>query len=83
MKIDCFCFSVPNLTETDYVINEMDDENTIWVKTKELELMDSAKKVGMLLVFDRTTKKFYHDYQEIDIKGKIIFPRITKWDATA
>lgn len=75
MKIDYFCFSVPSLTSNDYVISEDDDENTIWIKTKEKELMDSAKENNMLIVFDRTTKKFYIDHEEIAVKGKIIFPR--------
>ncbi len=75
MEIDYFCFSVPSLTSNDYVIIEDDDENTIWIKTKEKELMDSAKKNNMLIVFDRSTKKFYMDHEEIAVKGKIIFPR--------
>ena len=40
MKIDYFCFSVPCLGMTDYTISENDDENAIWIKTKEQELMD-------------------------------------------
>lgn len=59
MDIDYFCFSVPNLSLNDYVISENDDENTIWIKTKEKELMNSAKENNMLILFDRTTKKFY------------------------
>ena len=44
MKIDYFCFSIPSLGTTDYSISENDDENTIWIKTKEQELMDAAKE---------------------------------------
>ena len=75
MEIDYFCFSVPNLTLNDYVISENDNENTVWIKTKEKELMNSAKENNMLILFDRTTKKFYIGHEEIDVKGKIIFPR--------
>lgn len=75
MKIDYFCFSVPSLESTDYDIKENDDENTIWIKTKEQELMDEAKKHNRLILFDRTTKKFYIENQEMDIANKIIFPR--------
>lgn len=75
MEIDYFCFSVPNITLNDYVINEDDDENTIWIKTKEKELMDLAKENNMLILFDRSVKRFYMGHEEIDVKGKIIFPR--------
>ena len=75
MEIDYFCFSVPNLTSNDYVISQKDDENTIWIKSKEKELMEYAKENNLLIIFDRTTKKFYMNNEEIDIKGKIIFPR--------
>ncbi len=75
MKIDYFCFSVPCLGTTDYNISENDDENTIWIKTKEQELMDAAKERDMLIVFDRNTKKFYIDSEEIEIRDKVIFPR--------
>lgn len=74
MKIDYFCFSVPSLGTTDYSISEDDDENTIWIKTKEQELMNAAKANNMLIVFDRSTKKFYMDSEEINVKDKIIFP---------
>ena len=73
MKIDYFCFSVPCLGTTDYSISENDDENTIWIKTKEQELMDAAKERDMLIVFDRNTKKFYIDSEEIEIRDKVIF----------
>lgn len=75
MKIDYFCFSVPYLGTTDYSISENDDENTIWIKTKEQELMDAAKANDMLIVFDRNTKKFYMVSEEIEIRDKVIFPR--------
>lgn len=75
MEIDYFCFSAPNLTSNDYVINEEDDENTIWIKSKEKELMVAAKENNLLVLFDRTTKKFYRDNKEINLKGKIVFPR--------
>ena len=75
MEIDYFCFSVPDLTSNDYVINQEDDENTKWIKTKEKELMDTARENNLLVVFDRTTKKFYMDDEEIDLTGKIVFPR--------
>ena len=75
MKIDYFCFSVPSLGTTDYSISENDDENTIWIKTKEQELMNAAKANDMLIVFDRSTKKFYMDSEEINVKDKTIFPR--------
>ena len=75
MKIDYFCFSVPCLGMTDYTVSENYDENTIWIKTKEQELMDDAKTSDMLIVFDRTTEKFYKDGREINVKGKVIFPR--------
>lgn len=71
MNIDYFYFSVPNLKSTDYII----DENTRWIKTKEKELMESAKENGLLIVFDRNTKKFYENFKEINIKDKIIFTR--------
>lgn len=75
MKIDYFCFSVPNLGSTDYSISEEDDEDAIWIKTKEQELMEAARANNMLMVFDRSTKKFYVGSEEIEIKGKVIFPR--------
>ncbi len=75
MKVDYFCFSVPNLGTTDYNISDDDDENTIWIKTKEKELMDSAQKNNMLIVFNRTDKKFYLNGEEFDVKGSVIFPR--------
>jgi len=75
MKIDYFCFSVPSLGTTDYSISENDDENTIWIKTKEQELMDAAKANNMLIVFDRNTKKFYMGSEEIEVMDKVIFPR--------
>lgn len=75
MEIDYFCFSVPSLTSNDYVINEEDDEDTIWIKFKEKELMDAAKENNLLVIFDRNTKKFYIDNKEINLKGKIVFPR--------
>lgn len=37
--------------------------------------MDTAKANGLLIIFDRSTKKFYENFKEIDIKNKIIFPR--------
>ncbi len=75
MKIDYFCFSVPSLNSTDYCINENDDQNTIWIKTKEKELMDAVKENNMLIVFDRATKKFYTGNEEFDVENKVIFPR--------
>lgn len=75
MKVDFFCFSVPSLGTTDYYISEDDDENTIWIKTKEKELMDSVEKNNMLIVFDRTNKRFYIGNEEISVKDKVIFPR--------
>ncbi len=75
MKIDYFCFSVPSLGTTDYCINRNDDENSVWIKTKEQEFMAAAESNHMLIVYDRTTKKFYRDGEEIDIKDKVIFPR--------
>ena len=42
MKIDYFCFSVPNLNTTDYCVNKYDNENAILIKTKEQEFMNSA-----------------------------------------
>lgn len=74
MKIDYFCFSVPTLDTTDYEISEQDSENTVWIKTKNQELMEDAKENGMLLTFDRTTKNFYKGFDLIDIKGLTIFP---------
>lgn len=75
MKIDYFCFSVPNLNSTDYVLNKKDDENIIWVKNNEKELMNQAKECDMLILFDRETKKFYKDNNEFDVQDKTIFPR--------
>lgn len=75
MTIDYFCFSVPNLNSTDFNIDENDTENTIWIKKKEKELMDSARNNNMLILFDRTAKKFYLDDEIIDVRNKIIFPR--------
>ena len=72
MKIDYFCFSVPCLGTTDYSISENDDENTIWIKTKEQELMDAAKERDMLIVFDRNTKKFYMVVKQIVIKKLVL-----------
>lgn len=37
--------------------------------------MDAAKERDMLIVFDRNTKKFYIDSEEIEIRDKVIFPR--------
>lgn len=37
--------------------------------------MNAAKANNMLIVFDRSTKKFYMDSEEINVKDKIIFPR--------
>lgn len=48
MKIDYFCFSVPRLGLTDYCISENDDENTIWIKTKEKELMDGKEVIDII-----------------------------------
>lgn len=75
MKIDYFCFSIPNLGSSDYTIDQKDDENIIWIKAKEVELMKLANENNMLIVYDRKTKKFYNGFVEIDIKDKIIFPR--------
>ncbi len=75
MKIDYFCFSVPSIDSTDYTIEITDDENIIWVKMKEIELLEKAKKHDMLILYDRTTKKFYKDGIEFDINGFNIFPR--------
>lgn len=75
MKIDYFCFSVPNLNSNDYFISDEDDENLTWIKTKEKELMDSASKNNMLIVFDRSSKKFYIGNEEVDVKNKVVFPR--------
>lgn len=75
LKIDYFCFSVPTLNSTDYMINEDDDENIVWIKNQEQKLINTAKANDMLIVFDRTTKKFYIDFQEINIRGYNIFPR--------
>ena len=75
MKIDYFCFSIPSLYQNDYILNKKDDENDIWIKHKEKELMDSARENNILIVFDRTTKKFYMNNKEFDVKGKVIFPR--------
>lgn len=75
MKIDYFCFSIPRLGETDYVINKEDDENVRWIKSKDQELLDLTRKHNMAIFFDRTTKKFYDEVGEIDVKDKVIFPR--------
>jgi len=75
LKIDFFCFSVPNLNSNDYTINEDDNENTIWIKNKEKELMKSAQENDMLILFDRNTKKFYKNFEEFDIQNSIVFPR--------
>lgn len=75
MEIEYLCFSVPSLNTTDDIINEEDDENTIWIKTKDKELRDAAEKNNMAIVFDRTTKKFYQNGEEFDIKNKVLFPR--------
>jgi len=75
MKIDYFCFSVPRLGMTDYDISENDNENTIWIKNKEKELMEKAKEKNMLIEFDRTNKKFYINNEEIDVHDNVIFPR--------
>ena len=75
MNIDYFCFTVPSLLKNDFIINHEDDENTIWIKTKDQELMDKASECNMLILFDRSTKKFYKDNVEYDITDKVIFPR--------
>lgn len=75
MEIEYFCFSDPNLHTTDDVITKEDSENTIWIKTKDKELREAAKEKGMCIVFDRTTKKFYKDNVEFDVRNKVIFPR--------
>ncbi len=75
MDIEYLCFSVPSIDGTDDIIHDGDDENTIWIKTKDRELRETAKRNNMSIVFDRTTKKFYKLGQEFDISGKVIFPR--------
>lgn len=37
--------------------------------------MDATKERDMLIVFDKNTKKFYIDSEEIEIMDKVIFPR--------
>lgn len=75
MELDYFCFSVPSLDSTDNIITENDDENATWIKTKDTELMASAKEHNLCIIYDRNTKKFYKDNEEIDIQGKVLFPR--------
>ena len=75
MNIDYFCFTVPNLDSSDFVITEKDDENTRWVKDQDLKLMKKASNAGMLIIFDRETQRFYKDSKPIDIRGLKIFPR--------
>lgn len=75
MKIDYFCFSVPSLNTTDFVIEDTDSENVRWIKEQDMALMESVCEKDMLIVFDRETKKFYDKRGEIDVQGKVIFPR--------
>lgn len=75
MEIEYLCFSVPNLGTTDNIVCENDSENTVWIKTKEQELMNQAEIKNICLIFDRSTKKFYLNGEETNIEGKIIFPR--------
>lgn len=75
IRLDYFCFSVPNLESTDYIITSEDDENTIWIKTKEKELLTAASENNMLVLFDRSTKKIYLNGEEFDVRNKLIFPR--------
>lgn len=75
MEIEYLCFTVPSLESSDDIVREEDDENTIWIKTKDKELRETAEKNNMCIVFDRTTKKFYKEKEEFDIQNKVLFPR--------
>lgn len=75
MRIEYFCFSVPSLGSTDFAINENDGENVRWIKTEEEKFYLRALKEDKVIVFNRTTKKFYKNDKEFDVTGKKIFPR--------
>ena len=75
MEIEYLCFTVPSFDSSDDIITEGDDENTIWIKTKDKELREKAEKNKICIIFDRITKKFYKEGEEFDIQNKVIFPR--------
>jgi hypothetical protein len=75
MKIDYICFSAQNLNSNDFIVEENDDENMVWIKSMEQKLIQRAKEKNILLIFNRENKKFYHNNEEIDITNKVIFPR--------
>ena len=69
MEIEYLCFTVPSLDSSDDIITEGDDENTIWIKTKDKELREKAEKNKICIIFDRITKKFYKEGEEFDIQN--------------
>lgn len=75
MKIDYYCWTEKSLGISDWALAEYDDENMRWVKTQELKQIEKAQKQDKFIVFDRTTKCFYKNGKEIDIKDKVVFPR--------
>lgn len=78
---DYFCYSVPQRGESDLNIQDTDNENTIWIKTQEKKLISQATQLDILIIFDRTTRKFYKNDQEIDITNLRLFPRsFIKWE---
>ncbi|MBE7074902.1 MAG: hypothetical protein E7376_02875 [Clostridiales bacterium] len=72
---DYFCFSVPNLNETDFSPSEKDNENVAWIKAEDLKLFKGVAKANRLIVFNREDKKFYKNGKEINVKGLKIFPK--------
>lgn len=75
MDIDYFCYSIPNRYESDYDIKGTDDENTKWVKIKELELINGLTNIDRIIFYDRLSKKFYNGRDEINISSMVLFPR--------
>jgi len=78
---DYFCYTVPNPETNDFTIKDTDDEDTTWTKTQESQLITKTIQLDKLIVYDRTTKKFYKNNQEISINGLKLFPRsLIKWE---
>lgn len=75
MKIDYYCFATENSSFPEYQLDSNDNENVAWIKTKYLEEIDYAKKIGKLLIYSIDDDKFFHNGKEVNIKEKTIFPR--------
>lgn len=75
IKIDYYCFAAQNPSFPEYQLDDSDSENVTWIKTKHLEDIDYAKKIGKLLIYSIEADKFFHNGKKVNIKGKTIFPR--------